>query len=83
MPRQSQPRSSPPPNAAMTAAWLRSLGMQLYEQAFRDNAIDAAVLPELTADEVFVRGFLSALIHFREGYRVPVKYPSAMAGMCQ
>jgi len=31
------------------AAWLRSLGMQRYEEAFRDNAIDAAVLPELTA----------------------------------
>jgi SAM domain (Sterile alpha motif) len=34
------------------AAWLRSLGMQQYEQAFRDNAIDVAVLPELTADDL-------------------------------
>jgi class 3 adenylate cyclase len=34
------------------AAWLYSLGMQQYEQAFRDNAIDAAVLPELTADDL-------------------------------
>jgi len=33
------------------AAWLHSLGMQQYEAAFRDNAIDAAILPELTADE--------------------------------
>jgi class 3 adenylate cyclase len=34
------------------AAWLHSLGMQQYEQAFRDNAIDGAVLPELTADDL-------------------------------
>ena len=34
------------------AAWLHSLGMQQYEAAFRDNAIDAAVLPELTADDL-------------------------------
>jgi class 3 adenylate cyclase/predicted ATPase len=34
------------------AAWLRGLGFQQYEQAFRDNAIDAAVLPELTADDL-------------------------------
>jgi predicted ATPase/class 3 adenylate cyclase len=34
------------------AAWLCSLGLQQYEQAFRENAIDAAVLPELTADDL-------------------------------
>jgi class 3 adenylate cyclase len=34
------------------AAWLHSLGMQQYEEAFRDNAIDAEVLPELTADDL-------------------------------
>jgi class 3 adenylate cyclase len=34
------------------AAWLHGLGMQQYEQAFRDNAIDGAVLPELTADDL-------------------------------
>ena len=34
------------------AAWLQSLGMQQYEEAFRHNAIDAAVLPELTADDL-------------------------------
>jgi class 3 adenylate cyclase len=34
------------------AAWLHGLGLQQYEQAFRDNAIDAAVLPELTADDL-------------------------------
>jgi class 3 adenylate cyclase len=34
------------------AAWLHGLGLQQYEEAFRDNEIDAAVLPELTADDL-------------------------------
>jgi len=34
------------------AAGLHSLGLQQYEAGFRDNAIDAAVLPELTADDL-------------------------------
>ena len=34
------------------AVWLHGLGLQQYEQAFRDNAIDAAVLPELTAEDL-------------------------------
>ena len=34
------------------AAWLHGLGLQQYEQAFRDNAIDPEVLPELTADDL-------------------------------
>jgi class 3 adenylate cyclase/predicted ATPase len=34
------------------AAWLHSLELQQYEQAFHDNAIDAAVLPELTAEDL-------------------------------
>jgi len=34
------------------AAWLRGLGLQQYEEAFRDNAIDAAVLPKLTAEDL-------------------------------
>jgi hypothetical protein len=34
------------------AAWLHSLGMQQYEAAFRDNAIDASILSELTADDL-------------------------------
>jgi predicted ATPase/class 3 adenylate cyclase len=34
------------------AAWLHGLGLQQYEQAFRDNEIDAAVLPELTAEDL-------------------------------
>ena len=34
------------------AAWLNRLGLQQYEQAFRDNDVDAEVLPELTADDL-------------------------------
>jgi class 3 adenylate cyclase/predicted ATPase len=34
------------------ATWLHGLGLQQYEQAFRDNAIDAAILPELTAEDL-------------------------------
>jgi class 3 adenylate cyclase len=35
-----------------TAAWLRGLGLPQYEEAFRANAIDADVLPTLTADDL-------------------------------
>ena len=30
--------------------WLRSLGLERYEAAFRENAIDADVLRDLTQD---------------------------------
>ena len=32
--------------------WLRGLGLEQYEQAFADNAIDGEVLPKLTADDL-------------------------------
>lgn len=34
------------------AAWLRSLGLERYEQAFRDHAIEPDLLPSLTADDL-------------------------------
>src|SRR5271165_6290376 len=34
------------------AAWLRDLGLEQYAPAFRDNAIDEAVLPRLTTDDL-------------------------------
>src|SRR5262245_2653984 len=37
--------------------WLRGLGLERYEQAFRDNDIDAAVLP--TADDLIAIGVTS------------------------
>jgi class 3 adenylate cyclase len=41
------------------AAWLRELGLERYEQAFRDHDADAAVLPELTADDLIGLGVAS------------------------
>jgi class 3 adenylate cyclase/pimeloyl-ACP methyl ester carboxylesterase len=34
------------------AAWLRELGLERYEQSFRDNKIDARTLPHLTAEDL-------------------------------
>jgi class 3 adenylate cyclase len=33
-------------------AWLRGLGLERYEQAFRENAIDEPTLPKLTAEDL-------------------------------
>src|SRR5215210_6780056 len=33
-------------------AWLQGLGLGQYEAAFRDNGVDASVLPELTAEDL-------------------------------
>ena len=41
------------------AGWLRGLGLERYEQAFRDNDIDARVLPRLTADDLIAIGVIS------------------------
>ena len=32
--------------------WLRSLGLEQYEAAFRENAIDESILPDLTEDHL-------------------------------
>jgi SAM domain (Sterile alpha motif) len=42
-------------------AWLRDLGLDQYEQAFRDNAIDVDVLPDLTDADLAGLGVL--LVH--------------------
>ena len=34
------------------AVWLRSLGLEQYEAAFRENGVDEKVLPKLTAEDV-------------------------------
>ncbi len=34
------------------AAWLRGLGLERYEAAFRDNEIDCEALPKLTAEDL-------------------------------
>ena len=41
------------------AAWLHRLGLEQYEQAFRDNDIDAQVLLALTADDLITLGVRS------------------------
>jgi class 3 adenylate cyclase len=39
--------------AAMDVAdWLRALGLERYEAAFRENDVNAALLPDLTADDL-------------------------------
>ena len=40
-------------------AWLRGLGLEQYEPAFRDNDIDAEVLPRLTPEDLTAVGILS------------------------
>jgi hypothetical protein len=34
------------------AVWLRSLGLEEYEAAFRENAISEKILPRLTAEDL-------------------------------
>ena len=41
------------------AAWLQRLGLERYEQAFRENDVDAEVLPELTAEDLIGLGVIS------------------------
>jgi len=40
-------------------AWLRGLGFEQYEPAFRANDVDAAVLPRLTAEDLISIGVTS------------------------
>jgi hypothetical protein len=44
--------------------WLRSLGLEEYEAAFRDNKINERVLPSLTAEDLKELG-VTALGHRR------------------
>ena len=59
------------------AAWLKSLGLDRYEHAFRENAIDADVLPKLTVEDLNDLG-ITAVGHRRKlldaiaALRVPV-----------
>jgi len=40
-------------------AWLRGLGLEQYESAFRDNDVDGDVLPDLTAEDLIAIGVTS------------------------
>jgi hypothetical protein len=37
-------------------AWLRGLGLERYEPAFRESEIDSEVLPELTESDLITLG---------------------------
>ncbi|HEX3535229.1 MAG TPA: AAA family ATPase [Stellaceae bacterium] len=67
--------------------WLSRLGLGQYEQAFRDNNVDADVLPELTAEDLTDLGvtsvghrrkLLAALAALRED-AAPIKESAALA----
>ena len=57
------------------AAWLRGLGLEQYEPAFRKNEVDAEVLPDLTESDLTTMGLpvgprlklLKAIKALREG----------------
>ena len=51
------------------ADWLRRLGLDRYEQVFRENRVESDVLPNLTA-ELCRRGFSEAELRmiFHENY---------------
>jgi hypothetical protein len=44
--------TEPEVTAVDVGGWLKSLGLEQYEAAFRENDFDAKVLPTLTADEL-------------------------------
>jgi hypothetical protein len=48
-------------------AWLRSIGLERYEVAFRENAIAADVLPELTDQDLEKIGVLLGDRRHRSG----------------
>jgi SAM domain (Sterile alpha motif) len=41
------------------ASWLRDLGLERYEATFRENDVDAELLPNLTADDLKELGITS------------------------
>src|SRR3954467_8142190 len=43
--------TEPEATAVDVGGWLKSLGLEQYEAAFRENDVDAEVLPTLTTDE--------------------------------
>ena len=53
--------------------WLRTLGFEQYEAAFRENEIDEPALPDLTAEDLKELG-VTALGHRR-------KLPAAIAAL--
>src|SRR4051794_2077701 len=66
------------------AAWLQDLGLERYISAFRDNDIDAEVLPKLTAEDLISIGVTSVghrrkLLDAIASLAVPTAAPAAPA----
>ena len=51
--------SAGPGQAMDVADWLRALGFERYETAFRENDVDAGLLPNLTANDLRDLGIIS------------------------
>ena len=72
------------------SAWLRNLGLERYEPAFRDNAIDADVLPELTHEHLKELGLplghrlklLKAIAILRQGPTQPAAVAPSDGSPC-
>src|SRR5262249_15840685 len=71
-------------------SWLRGLGFERYEAAFRENEIDETVLPTLTADDLkdlgvgFVghrRKLLNAIAALRADASTTVPFPHTLPTM--
>src|SRR5215472_14543318 len=70
------------------APWLRGLGLEQYEQAFRENEVDAEVLLELTESDLASLGMplgprrklLKAIARLRQGVPPsPTEQPSGVS----
>ena len=71
------------------AAWLLNLGLERYEPAFRENEIDAEVLPRLTPEDLTALGvtaighrrkLLDAIAALRDGHPAPASGPLVADG---
>ena len=68
--------------------WLRELGLEQYAPAFRDNAIDARILPSLTVEDLKDLG-VTSVGHRRQlldaiaalGPGAPAAVPTAVSGL--
>ena len=68
--------------------WLRELGLEQYAPAFRDNAVDARILPSLTLEDLKDLG-VTAVGHRRQlldaiaalGAGAPAAVPTAASGL--
>jgi hypothetical protein len=62
------------------AGWLRGRGLGQYEPVFRDNEIDSAVLPSLTAEDLKDLGIASDFENLAETLVTFVTLASILAG---